>query len=293
MRGPILIICVCACLCGAFLPAAPESCAARDRTVVITQADDEAIKGILQNWREHQSKVSYSSMVEPYFDCEAHRQLLEYGWKAVPYVVGQLARQEAAEAYVGSALIDDPNLHTLQDVYEYNRLRKTQVHNETLAGWILTGVLQELTSPEGSRKENAGGHSEVTDWLDWWKHHKERFVFASGRRPYIVVPREKRRLIPQIATSVKDGLLDICAVGVTYRQILERAAAEVGIRTFIGEHRYIDVIGSVRSLTIAKRRTAIGWGGRSRRGRAWYSTRAGRSSWTGACSASERISPLP
>jgi hypothetical protein len=250
MKDSIAVICVCACLCGAFLRAAAGSSVAQDRPVVITQADEEAIKRILDNWREHQSKVSYSSMVEPYFDCEAHRQILEYGWKAVPHLVGQLARQEATEAYVGSALIDDPNVRTLQDVSQNNRLRKTRLYDETLASWILTGVLQELTSPEGLRKENAGGRSQVNDWLDWWRLREQRFVFASGGRPDIVVPREKRRLTPHIATSVKDGLLDICAVSATYRQILERAAAEVGIRTFIGEHRYIDVIGSVRMKSV-------------------------------------------
>ena len=250
MKDSIIILCVCACLCGVFLPAPPRVCAAPDRTVVITQADEKAIESLLGDWREHQSKVSFSSMMEPYFDCEAHRRILEYGWKAVPYLVKQLARQEATEAYVGSALIDDPSVRTLEDVYEYNRLRKAQVHDETLAGWIPTGVLRELTSPEGSRRENAGGRGEAIDWLDWWKHHKERFVFASGERPDIVVPRDKRRLTPHITTTFKDGLLDICAISATYRQILERAAAEVGIQTFIGEHGYIDVIGSVRMKSV-------------------------------------------
>jgi hypothetical protein len=95
--------------------------------VVITQADQDAINRILESWREHQSKVSYSSMTEPYFDCAAHGELLTYKWKAVPYLVEQLARQEAVEAYLGSALIDDPNVRTLEQVYEYNRLRKSRV----------------------------------------------------------------------------------------------------------------------------------------------------------------------
>ena len=250
MKDSIIVLCVCACLCAVFLPGASGICAARERTVVITQADEEAIKGLLEDWREHQSKVSYSSSTEPYFDCEAHRRILECGRKAVPYLAEQLARQEATEAYIGSALIDDPDVRTLQDVYEYNRLRKAQVYDETLAGWILTGVLRELTSPEGSSRENVDGRGEVIDWLDWWKHHEERFTFASGKRPDIVVQRDKRRVAPHVTTTFKDGLLDICAISATYRQILERAAAEVGIRTFIGEHRYIDVIGSVRMKSV-------------------------------------------
>lgn len=222
----------------------------RAESVVVTQGDDEAIRGILERWRMHQQKVSYSSMTEPYFDCDAYGELLAYGWKAVPYLIEQLARQQAVEPYLGSALIDDPNVKTLDQVYEYNRLRKSRVHDETLAPWILTRVLWELTSPEVSQTSKRTAAIEPVDWFDWWHRHKSRFVFSAGGTPEVVIPRRMLSSRAHVATSVRNGLLDFCAVSATYRQMIERAAAETAVETFIGEHRYIDVIGSVRMKAV-------------------------------------------
>jgi len=222
----------------------PESIGAGG-LVVITQADDMAIRDILEKWRKHQDKVSISSQTEPYFDCQAHRELLEYGPKAVPYLIEQLARQRAAEAYVGAPLIDDPKVKTLEQVYEYNRRRKTQMHDSTLAHWILTGALGELVFAPATEIQSSGRRAKGFDWLDWWPEHEARFVFADGGFAGVALPREKRPLTPHISTTVKNGLLDICAVSATYRQMIERAAAEMGIETFIGEHRYMDIIGTV------------------------------------------------
>jgi len=247
MRDLMLMIFVCGWLGGTSLPAraGAEPLAAQNATVVITQGDEVAIKGILDDWRKHQSKVSESSSTKPYFDCEAHRQLLGYGWKAVPYLVGQLARQRVVEAYVGSALIGDPNVRTLEQVYQYNRWRKTQMHDSTLADWILTGALGELVFAPATEIQSSGRRAKGFDWLDWWPEHEARFVFPDGGFAGVALPREKRPLMPHISTSVKNGLLDICAVSATYRQMIERAAAEMGIETFIGEHRYMGIIGTV------------------------------------------------
>ncbi|MBL7152167.1 MAG: hypothetical protein ISS79_00500 [Phycisphaerae bacterium] len=222
----------------------PESIGAGG-LVVITQADDEAIRDILEKWRKHQDKVSMSSRTDPYFDCQAHRDLLEYGPKAAPYLIEQLARQRAAEAYLGAALIDDPKAKTLEQVYEYNRRRKTQMHDSTLAPWILTGALGELVIAPPTEIQSGGRRLKGFDWLDWWQRRKKKFVFPPDRRPVISVAHERRPWMSHISTTVKNGLLDICAVSATYRQMIERAAAEMGIETFIGEHRYMDIIGTV------------------------------------------------
>jgi len=214
-------------------------------SVIITSADDEAIGHILADWREHQKKVSYSSMTQPYFDCKAHRELLKYGRKAVPYLIRQLASQAAVEPYVGAALINDPRIKTLEQVYKYNQRRKSDVHDSTLAGWLLTGTLAELIPPDVSKERSKSRRPKAIDWLDWWRRNEGGFLFARGVSAGVVLPRDKRPLTPHVSTTVKNGLLDICAVSATYRQMIERAAAEMGIETFIGEQRYIDVIGTV------------------------------------------------
>jgi hypothetical protein len=240
MKNLVIVI----VFCGWFGTMSAET---RDLTeaVVVTKADDKAIRRIIDDWRKHQEKVSYSSMMEPYFDCDAHRELLEYGPKAAPYLIAQLARQYRTEPYIGAALINDPNVKTVEQVGSYNERRKSDLYKETLAGWILTGALSELIMLEAEEKAWKRDSAETVDWMDWWSRNKSKFVFEQGVSAGVVLPRYKRPTIPHISTSVKNGLLDICAVSATYRQMIERAAAEMGVETFIGEHRYIDVIGTV------------------------------------------------
>lgn len=228
----------------------PASSSPEPASVVITQTDQTAMRRILEDWREHQNKVGYSSLTEPYFDCDAHRQLLQYGLKAVPYLIDQLARQHVVEPYIGSALINDPDICTLEQVYRYNRRRKDEVHRRTLAKWILTGTLWELVSPPVSEEEKLAAPTEPIDWFEWWHKCKARFVLPGGNTPAIVIPRSMLRSIPHITTSIKNGLLDFAAAGATYRQMIEHAAAEMGTETFIGEHPYMDVIGSVRMKSV-------------------------------------------
>lgn len=216
----------------------------RDCTV-ITKADEKAIKRILEDWRKHQEKVSYSSRMEPYFDCDAHRQLLEYGPKAAPYLIAQLARQYNTEPYIGAALINDPKITTAEQVSRYNERRKTDLHKQTLAHWILTGTLSEIIAPEQQTKKRNAARIEPIDWMNWWQRNERKFLLERGVSPAVVTPTYERPVISHISTSVKKGLLDICAVSATYRQMIERAAAEMGLETFIGEHTCIDIIGTV------------------------------------------------
>jgi len=57
-------------------------------------------------------------------------------------------------------------------------------------------------------------------------------------------------MMPQIRTTVKNGLLDIYAVSATYHQIIERAAAEMNIDVFIGEQEYINLLTTVRKRAV-------------------------------------------
>lgn len=223
--------------------------------IVITQADEDAIKNILREFRQHQAKVSFRSDVAPYLDCEAHQKLLKYGWKAVPYLVDQAAQKEAVDAYIGSALIKDMNVKTPEEVFEYNRRRKSKSAN-TLAPFILETVLRELPSGKmapnlNKPKDRVGyAYNEVFAWVKWWQQHKHKFVFQT-KRPLVIHPAKVvHSTMPQIRTTVKNGLLDIYAVSATYRQIIERAAAEMNVDVFIGEQQYIGVITTVRMKSV-------------------------------------------
>ncbi|MHC4742404.1 MAG: hypothetical protein ACYS8Z_10855, partial [Planctomycetota bacterium] len=236
-----IIFLTCCCF------AASDGARDLDKTeiVVITKADDRTIRRIIDDWRKHQEKVSCSSLMEPYFDCDAHRELLEYGPKAAPYLIAQLARHHRTEPYIGAALINDPNITTVEQVGRYNERRKSDLYNQTLAHWILTGTLSELITPEEKRKTRTKVRIEPIDWMEWWKRNERRFLLERGVSPGVALPRYKRLVISHISTSARNGLLDFCAVSATYRQMIEHAAAEMGVETFIGRHTYMDIIGTV------------------------------------------------
>jgi len=215
--------------------------------IVITQADEGAIKQLLGEFKKHECEVSFRSDVHSYLDCEAHKKLLTYGWKAVPYLIEQAARQEAVDAFIGSALIKDKNVKTPEQVYEYNRTHKNEASN-TLAPFILETVLRELPSGKIAPYNLSGGipYYGVFEWVKWWQQHKDKFEFQTLHPLVISPPADEHFVVPHIGTSLQNGLLYIDAVSATYQQIIERAAAEMNIDIFIGEQEYIDVIATVR-----------------------------------------------
>lgn len=221
-------------------------------TIVITQADEDAIKQILGEFKKHEYKVRISSDVQSYLDCEAHKKLLRYGWKVVPYLIEQADRQEAVDAFIGSALVKDKNVRTPEQVYEYNRTRKSRAA-KTLAPFILETVLRELPSGKVAPYDlNKGGipYNGVFEWVKWWQHHKDKFVFITIH-PLVIPPLiDEHSIVPQVRTTVKEGLLDIYAVDASYRQIIERAAAEMNIDVFIGEHEYLEVRTTIRMKSV-------------------------------------------
>ena len=221
--------------------------------VVITQADEDAIKRLLKEFKKHtiSSKVILMSMPDPYFNCDAYRDLLGYGWKAVPYVIEQAAQIEAVDAYIGSSLIKDANVKTPEEVFGYNRKRKSEVYDGLLPPFFLEITLRELTSEEMKPKSRIDhGYNEVFRWIEWWQQNQNRFNFLTGQPLIILPPKDEHSLIPQIRTDIKDGLLNIYAVSATYQQIIERAAAEMNIDVFIGEHEYLDFRNTLRMKSV-------------------------------------------
>jgi hypothetical protein len=215
--------------------------------IVITQVDEDAIKQLLGEFKKHEYKVSFRSDVQSYLDCEAHEKLRSYGWKAVPYLIEQAARQEAVDAFIGSALIKDKDVKTPEQVYEYNCARKNEAAN-TLAPFILETVLRELPSGKVAPYNLSGGipYYGVFEWVRWWQKHKDRFEFQTIHPLVIPPPVDEHSVAPHIGTSLQNGLLYVDAVSATYHQIIERAAAEMNIDIFVGEQEYIDVITTVR-----------------------------------------------
>ncbi len=225
-----------------------------EETVIITQAENDAIRSALEEFKRHEYEVRASSIPERYLDCEAHKKLLGYGWKAVPYLIEQVARQEAVDAYVGSAIIEEAQVKTPEQVFAYNHARKSKVRKQTLAPWLLDMVLKEILSSEmtGRQRRRRSGYTQVFEWIDWWDQHKGKFRLET-KDPLTILPLTTAYpRVPTVKVTVHDGLLDLSAVQVTHQHILERVAAELKVSMSFGEQEYLDVTTSVqmRSVTL-------------------------------------------
>ena len=216
-------------------------------SIVISQKDENAIKQLLDEFKKHEIEVSSRSDVQSYLNCEAHKNLLNYGWKLVPYLIEQASRWEKVDAYIGSGLIKEQNVKSPEQVYEYNRSRKNITAN-TLAPFLLETVLRELPSGNYAPYTFRGGipYNGIFGWVKWWQKNKTKFEFQTATPLVIPPPEDELSVVPHIGTKVQDGLLYIEVVSATYKQIIERAAAEMNIDVFIGEQQYIDVITTVR-----------------------------------------------
>lgn len=225
-------------------------------SVVITQADEDAIKKLLEEFRLHTVKVSLRSDLTPYLDCAAHRELLKQGWKVVPYLIDQAARQQSVEATLGAALIKDPSVTSPEQVAAWNQARRAKIAGDTLPPFVLATVLRELPAakeepsigkPERIDTKFVGiRHSDSYVWATWWAANQGRFTFQTTK-PLVLPPTEDGVVYqPHITTTARGGLLDIHAVDATHRDIIERAAAELGLEVFIGEHELMKILTSVR-----------------------------------------------
>ncbi|GAH60210.1 unnamed protein product, partial [marine sediment metagenome] len=226
--------------------------------IVITQADEDAIKSLLEEYHKESSqymrKHLWSSSIPLYIDCEAYRKLLKFGLKVVPYLVQNIAQLEAQYgdyAYIGSALIKDKSVKTPEQVYKYNCSKpwSSTGPGPPIGLTLLMQLLPEDMKPK-PRVKKGYVDNKVFAWSNWWQQHKQRFIFQT-KRPLVIQPtKEVHSRMPQIRTTVKNGLLDIYAVSATYRQIIERAAAEMNADVFIGEQEYIGVITTVRMKAV-------------------------------------------
>lgn len=143
------------------------------------------------------------------------------------------------DVWLGSSLIDDRKVKTPEDVFEYNHSRQQTVSENTLLPSVLTLVMREIIAKnkedQPEREEEGLGihYTECYIWLKWWDKNKERYVFRT-KNPPSISSRERIFYGTHLSTMADNGLLNIHAVSATYRHIIERAAAEMGIDVHIG-----------------------------------------------------------
>lgn len=221
----------------------PASVPTKGVTVTIRQSDEDAIRGLLAQLLEYlNTEWALSSAPPDYADCKPHEDLMTYGWKAVPYLIEQVALREDVDAYIGSALIDDAEVDTPKEVYDYNLARQRAVDTKTMGPHILAQLLRELPSGNevpsldtSNKTISAGVYTSVYAWLNWWQESKHRFTFRTKRPPVIAPPKDRHTLVPQITASYKNKLLTLYSVRSSIKEIIERGAAEMEVNIVVPE----------------------------------------------------------
>ena len=226
-------------------------------TVAIRQSDEDAIRGLLAELLER-CNSSLSSWAD-YLDWKPYQDLVRYGWKAVPYITEQVALREAVDAYIGSALINDREVDTPKEVYDYNLTRQRAVDERTLGPHVLASLLQEL--PCGDERPSLdmrkgerhfGGYNGVFAWINWWQDNKGRFTFQSRRPPVIGPAKDKHSLVPQIKVTYENNLLTLYAVHSTIEDIVQRAAAEMGVSIVVPKPHGRQPVHPMRTITTTR-----------------------------------------
>jgi hypothetical protein len=190
--GIVLAACVVATAAAAPVPEQPK--------VVVTQEDEDAIRKALREFREHTEnpRVAVRSDTAAYLNCPGHATLLKYGWKAVPYLIEQSARQQGVEAVLGAAAIGDKKVKTPEEVAAWNAARREKVAGETLPPFVLATVLRELPpakdDPDVGKPEVVGGFAGIRPsdsfaWVTWWAANGKRFEIKTKNRPQSPPPR--------------------------------------------------------------------------------------------------------
>jgi hypothetical protein len=216
----------------------PPSVPTKGVTVAISQSDEDTIRGLLAELLG-QCNRSWSSGLE-YLDSKPYQDLLRCGWKAVPYLIEQVALREAVDAYIGSALIDDPEVDTPKEVYDYNLARQRAVDAKTLGPHVLASLLDELPCGNGTSSLDtpgpSGGYNRVYAWLDWWQDNKGGFAFQTKQPPVIGPSKDKHSLVPQInVTYDENNLPTLYAVHSTIEDLVERGAAAMRVSIVVPE----------------------------------------------------------
>ena len=207
--------------------------------IKLTEEFNKCVRFIYKPWSSH---IPFDEFQK----CDVYKELIQYDWKLIPYLIRQIQIENESRVIVGSALAKR-HIESLEDLYNYRAERSAKLR-KGINPWLEFPEMLLAQTTVGKRVyQKLGKRPELTgfSWIEWWEKNKGRFEFKT-EKPVRINAENKYFNYPHISTEQHDGLLDIEAVHATYRQIIERAAAELGVDVFIGAQVYIDIIATVR-----------------------------------------------
>ncbi len=247
----------------------PSAFSAENAQYIITQQDENEIIRLNEEFNAALKTIyNPSSSSKPYGDYEqldVYKKLMSYDSKLVPYLIRQIQINDEARVIVGSALAERDiqghgNLHYYQSE-RADKLREGIVPwfgkfegamGGGFSNWTLLIILSQTSI---GKRESPGFRGIVIQfrtrfsWTDWWENNKNRFEFQTDN-PLVIDTSRIFFDFPHFSTAKHNDLLTIEAVHATYRQIIERVAAEAGVEVFIGEHVDIRALTRVRMRSV-------------------------------------------
>jgi hypothetical protein len=220
--------------------------------IVITQEDEDEIVKLAEEFNRHVDSVTeFGSSILPfdkYMDSDSYRKLIAYDAKLLPYLIRQFQIEEESRVFLGSSLIDE-EIVIPYDLYLYQQDRAGKLR-EGVKPWFdyhAAHLLASRTTIGSELYKGLGRRSYLArfSWIDWWENHRDEFE-SKTKNPVEIDTTHKFFSHPHISTERHGNMLDIEACHMTIRRIIERAAAEMGVKAFLGEYRDMGTITKVR-----------------------------------------------
>jgi hypothetical protein len=217
----------------------------------ITDEDAAGIRELIDQFnadiKTTLNPLSSSLPLDKLLATPSYKALLQYDAKLLPFLIRQWQAEQDSRVLVGSVRAER-KIAGQDDLYEYQKERAARVKTGVMPwlNWPGLFILADTTVGKAlDWRYPPRPTATPFSWIDWWEDHQGEFEFRMTAPP-VIETGEKYYNHPHITTWKVGDLLMIDAVHVTYRQIIERAAAELGIDVFIGAQDYMDIITTVR-----------------------------------------------
>lgn len=219
--------------------------------VVVDDADFARINAARADILEHVRAVSLSSSLGPYFDCDGYREMVKLDNKVIPVVLRDLVRMENSRILYGKAQFE-PRPKDNEEWLQRARQAQQEIAAGTLPWFISVSVLAGTSFGKAARATGFDGTDDIYQWVKWWKENRGLYAltFHDSDR-FDVGDLTRGKDWPHMSCRMTDGLLDVRAVSATFKNIIENAAAEAGVKVALGDdgRKSSYIGGSVNVIT--------------------------------------------
>jgi hypothetical protein len=229
-KGLVSAVNICLLSTALVLRADPSS----DQKIVVNDADLARINADRADILHNASIVSLSSAVAPYINCDGYRDLLVLDNKITPILIMDLVRSENAQIKYGKNHFSPYP----KDDAQWLRLaeqEQQEIRSSTIPRFICLKILAGTTFGKANHRTGLDGIEETYSWLEWWKENNNLYDLRLKDSEKYESDLDEGKRWPFLSCKTNHGLLDVRAVRSTFKNIIENAAAEAGVKVVVGD----------------------------------------------------------